>query len=156
MSRGTKEELIGELLYLFRAHEAANDAFDELAARKLGLNRTDVRCLGIIENEGPMSAGRLAERSGLTTAAITSILDRVERAGYARRRRDENDRRQVIVELTPLIAERGGAIWGPLGEDAQAGLSKLSTTELEGAIKILRQGIELNERHSERVRDLEF
>ncbi|MGH3128797.1 MAG: MarR family transcriptional regulator [Gaiellaceae bacterium] len=70
------------------------------------MNRTDLRCLNIIENNGAMTAGRLAELSGLTTAAVTSVLDRLERAGYARRVRDQPDRRQVMVEVTPLLAER--------------------------------------------------
>jgi DNA-binding MarR family transcriptional regulator len=156
MSREQKGELIAELMRVFRAHEAASDAFDELAARKLGLNRTDVRCMGIIENEGPMTAGRLAERSGLTTAAVTSILDRLENAGYARRVRDENDRRQVIVEPTPLVEERAGPIWGPLGQEGEAYMSRMSVAELERMIEFLRWGIELNERHMDRIRKLEF
>ena len=85
MSRDKKQELVDELLHLARAHEAANDAFDEVAREKLGINRTDLRCLNIIDNSGPMTAGRLAELSGLTTAAVTSVLDRLELAGYARR-----------------------------------------------------------------------
>jgi DNA-binding MarR family transcriptional regulator len=62
-----------------------------------------------------MTAGRLAELSGLTTAAVTSVLDRLERAGYARRVRDQEDRRQVIVEVTPLLLERAGPDLGPVG-----------------------------------------
>jgi DNA-binding MarR family transcriptional regulator len=141
---------------LFRAQEAASDAFDEVAAQKLGLNRTDVRCLGIIENQGPLTAGRLAELSGLTTAAVTSILDRLERAGYARRTRDEKDRRQVIVEVTPLMSERAAPIWGPIGQESEAELSRLSVEELKRLIELFRWGIDLNERHMERVRNLEF
>src|SRR5262245_24559264 len=102
MSRDSKRKLSEELIHLSRANEAANDAFDELACRKLGINRTDLRCLNILENNGSMTAGRLAELSGLTTAAVTAMLDRVERAGFARRVRDQKDRRQVIVEVTPL------------------------------------------------------
>src|SRR5215218_212917 len=120
MSRETKQELGKELIRLAREHEAANEAFDEVAALKLGVNRTDLRCLNIVENQGPMTAGKLADLSGLTTAAVTAVLDRLERAGYARRVRDQKDRRQVIVELTPLLGERAGPIWGPLGEEAGA------------------------------------
>jgi DNA-binding MarR family transcriptional regulator len=154
MSREMKKELTQELLHLARAHEAANDAFDEVACQKLGINRTDLRCLNIVDNQGPMTAGRLAEQSGLTTAAVTSVLDRLERAGYARRIRDQVDRRQVIVELTPLLAQRAGPIWGPLGEEARAAFARLSVEELNGVIDFFRLGIELNERHVERVRNL--
>lgn len=155
MSRD-KSELIGEMLHLSRAHEAANEAFDDVACAKLGINRTDLRCLNIVDNEGPMTAGRLAAKSGLTTAAVTAVLDRLERAGYAQRVRDHEDRRQVIVELTPLLAERGAAIWGPLGEEATARLARMSVDELRGVAEFFRFGIDLNERHVERVRGLDL
>jgi len=156
MSRDKKQGLVDDLLRLARAHEAANDAFDEVAREKLGVNRTDLRCLNIIDNAGTMTAGRLAELSGLTTAAVTSVLDRLERAGYARRVRDQPDRRQVMVEVTPLLAERATPIWGPLGEEARSTLSRMSAEELRALSDFYRLGIELNERHIERVRDLEI
>jgi DNA-binding MarR family transcriptional regulator len=156
MSRELKKALADELIRLVRAHEAANDAFDEVACRKLGINRTDLRCLNIVENIGPMPAGRLAELSGLTTAAVTSVLDRLEQAGYARRVRDQEDRRQVIVEVTPLLLARAGPIWGPLGEEATAALMRMSVEELQSLTDFFRFGIELNERHVERVRNLEL
>ena len=156
MSRETKEQLAAELIRLAREHEAANDAFDEVAARKLGVNQTDLRCLNIVENQGAMTAGRLAELSGLTTAAVTAVLDRLERAGYARRVRDQKDRRQVMVELTPLLAERATPIWGPLEKDAQAAFAGMSAEELKSVIEFFRWGRDLNEQHIERVRKLSF
>ena len=156
MSRDTKRKLAENMLHLVRAHEAANDKFDEIACTKLGINRTDLRCLNIVDNEGSMTAGRLAERSGLTTAAVTSVLDRLERAGYARRVREQKDRRQVIVELTPLLEERAGPIWGPLGDDANAALARMTVEELQSLADFFRLGIELNEKHAERVRHLDF
>jgi DNA-binding MarR family transcriptional regulator len=154
MSR-EKRTLVDEIIHLARAHEAANDAFDEVAREKLGINRTDLRCLNIIENWGSMTAGRLAELSGLTTAAVTSVLDRLERAGYAKRTRDQQDRRQVMVDVTPLLAERATPIWGPLGEEARATLTRMPAAELQSLIDFYRLGIELNERHIERVRHLD-
>ena len=156
MSRETKKDLVAQVIHLARAHQAANDAFDEVAYQKLGINRTDGRCLDIVENHGPMTAGRLAELSGLTTAAVTAVLDRLERAGYARRVRDANDRRHVIVELTPLMAERGGKIWGPLGKDAVTDIGRMSTAELRLVMEFFRRGRAVNERHVERVRNLSF
>jgi DNA-binding MarR family transcriptional regulator len=151
-----KQKLVEEVIHLARAHEAANDAFDEVAREKLGINRTDLRCLNIVENEGPMNAGRLAELSGLTTAAVTSVLDRLEKAGYARRVRDDADRRQVIVEITPLLAKRATPIWAPLGEEARATLARMSVEDLESLLHFYRLGIELNEKHIDRVRHLDL
>ena len=156
MSRDSKKEMIAEVIQLARDHQAANDAFDEVAYQKLGINRTDGRCLDIVQNRGPMTAGRLAELSGLTTAAVTSVLDRLEKAGYARRVRDDNDRRQVIVELTPLLAERGRQIGGPLGEEATSEIGRLSRDQLELVKEFFRLGRDVNRRHIERVRALNF
>jgi len=156
LSRKIKEELIAELIHLARAHEAANNAFDEVACRKLGVNRTDLRCMNIVENQGAMTAGRLAELSGLTTAAVTAVLDRLERAGYARRVRDTNDRRQVIVELTPLLRERATQICSPIGKEAHELLARMSVDELKSVMEYFRGGRDLNERHVERVRNLSF
>ena len=147
---------MAQVIHLARAHQAANDAFDEVAYQKLGINRTDGRCLDIVENQGPITAGRLAELSGLTTAAVTAVLDRLERAGYARRVRDAKDRRHVIVELTPLMAERGGQIWGPLGKDAMTDIGRMSTEQLRLVMEFFRRGRAVNERHVERVRNLSF
>jgi len=156
LSRDSKKELAEELIHTARVNEAANDAFDEVACQKLGVNRTDMRCLNIVDNQGPVTAGRLAELSGLTTAAVTAVLDRLERAGYARRVRDEKDRRQVIVELTPLLRERAERIWGPIGKEAMTDLTRMSVDELKGVIEFFRTGTDLNERHVERVRKLSF
>ena len=68
-------------------------------ADHLGVNLTDLSCAGILSAEGPMIAGRLAELTGLTTGAITGVIDRLEKAGYARREKDHSDRRRVIVQL---------------------------------------------------------
>ena len=157
MSRESKEELLREVIYAARASEAATDRFDALAAEALGINRTDARCLDIVDNEGgAVTAGRLAELAGLTTAAVTAVLDRLDAKGYARRVRDESDRRRVLVELTPLLRERTEAIWGPLGREGQKQLERFTVAELRSMIEYFGMAREVNERHAERIRDLRF
>jgi DNA-binding MarR family transcriptional regulator len=156
VSRESKDELFQELLRLAREEEAANDAFDEVASRKLGINRTDMRCLNIVENQGRITAGRLAELSGLTTAAVTAVLDRLEGAGYARRVRHDRDRRQVLVEVTPLLKERGEKIWGPIAEDARRRVARMTVAEMKTVMDFYRETRDLNMRHVERVRNLDF
>ena len=153
MSRQSKQELIGRLIHEWRAAAAANDAFDECAFAVLGINTTDGRCLDIIENQGPMTAGRLAELSGLTTAAVTTVLDRLEKVGYARRTRDESDRRRVMVELTPEFGEKARQIWEPLGRDSFKAFDRMTAEQLETAIEMFKTGRELNERHTARMRN---
>lgn len=75
--------------------------FTAVAATKLGINATDFECLDILGRIGPLTAGQLAEQTGLSTGAITGVIDRLERAGYAERARDAHDRRKVIVRTIP-------------------------------------------------------
>ena len=96
-----KRQLFDALIYEVRRSQNATDRFDQAVADAIGINRTDLRCLDVIQREWPVAAGRLAEQTGLTTGAITTVLDRLERAGYARRVRDPSDRRRVLVEVTP-------------------------------------------------------
>jgi DNA-binding MarR family transcriptional regulator len=71
--------------------------FSQAVADAVGLNPTDVECLDILLDAGPVPAGRLAELTGLTTGAITGVIDRLEKGGYVRRAHDPGDRRKVIV-----------------------------------------------------------
>jgi DNA-binding MarR family transcriptional regulator len=66
-------------------------------AARAGITPTDLESLDLLRRHGPMTAGRLAELTGLTTGAITGMIDRLERRGYARREADPSDRRRVIV-----------------------------------------------------------
>ncbi len=75
-------------------------------AAKLGLSLTDLVCSEILARTGAITAGELAALSGLTTGAITGVVDRLEKAGFVRRVNDPNDRRRVIVEHIPARFER--------------------------------------------------
>lgn len=157
MTRETKEELIQQVIYAARANEAAVDRFDALATAALGVNRTDARCLDIVQNEGgSITAGRLAELSGLTTAAVTTVVDRLEARGYVRRLPDPVDRRRVLVELTPLLLERTEAIWGPIRADAQPALDRMTMDELRAVKRWFEISREVNEGQLDRVRGLRF
>ena len=77
----------------------------ELLARHIGINATDMQCLNILDFEGPVTAGRLAELTGLTTGAITATIDRLEKSGFVKRVRDSKDRRRVVVQPLSLGQE---------------------------------------------------
>jgi DNA-binding MarR family transcriptional regulator len=64
----------------------------------MALHPTDYKALGILDRLGPMSAGQLAAHTGLAAASITSLVDRLEARGFARRVHDSQDRRRVLVE----------------------------------------------------------
>jgi DNA-binding transcriptional ArsR family regulator len=69
------------------------------AADRIGVNATDLNCMNILSFSGQMTAGELAKATGLTTASITGVVDRLEQAGFVRRERDPQDRRRVVVQM---------------------------------------------------------
>ena len=78
--------------------------FHHAVAERLGLNPSEHKAADMLLRYGPMTAGELAEETGLTTGAITGLVDRLEKTGYVRREPDTHDRRRVIV--TPVYAEK--------------------------------------------------
>ncbi|MHB8220400.1 MAG: MarR family winged helix-turn-helix transcriptional regulator [Acidimicrobiales bacterium] len=106
------------------------DRLDEAVADRMGLHRTDLRCLEIAARAGGLSAGELAAHAGLSTSAVTSVVDRVERLGFVRRARDVTDRRRVLVEVTELGRKRGWEAFQGLMEGTQAVLAGYSAGEL--------------------------
>ena len=151
-SHPSKQQLIGHLIAAFR--EAGNQdlAFEEVAARRLGIGAVEMRCLNVIENAGGLTAGELAREVGVTTGAVTGVLDRLERARYARRDPDPEDRRRVRVTVTPEFRSRAAEIWGPLAADWHRELAAgFTAAELQTIIGFLELTGEIGARHLERL-----
>ena len=121
---------------------AASD-FDEGLAKKLKLSRTDMRCLDLIGRHGPLTAGRLAEEAGLTTGAVTFILDRLEAAGMVTRRRDTEDRRRVWVEIVPEAHARLENLQRPVAEEMRRMSQRFAAEELAVVRDYMRQAKEV-------------
>jgi DNA-binding MarR family transcriptional regulator len=100
-----------ELMRTGREMSAATVMFHSAVAERAGLSATEHKAMDILSRAGPLSAGELADHTGLTTGAVTGLIDRLEAAGFVRRTRDPDDRRKVIVE--PILEELGGLI-GPI------------------------------------------
>src|SRR5262245_15892959 len=137
MSRGDAEraELLASLVGEFRQLSAATIMFHQAVADRLGMNVTDHKCADILERNGPMTAGRLAEHTGLTTGAITGVIDRLEKAGFVRRAEDPGDRRRVIIEPCFKTMDRViGPLFTSMGR-ASAELCASYTTEQLAVIR---------------------
>jgi DNA-binding MarR family transcriptional regulator len=146
-----KRRVFDELIDEVRRSQNATDRFDQAVADALGLNRTDMRCLDTIEREGPVPAGRLAEATGLTSGAITTALDRLERAGYARRVHDPTDRRRVLVEIAPQARERTYAFYEPHIALSEQLFQRYTQQQLELLHEFVRAGREFNEQHAAQI-----
>jgi DNA-binding MarR family transcriptional regulator len=140
-----KRQVFSELLDEVRRSQGATDRFDQAVADALGMNRTDMRCTDVLDREGRVSAGRLAEVTGLTSGAITTAIDRLERAGFARRVPDPDDRRRVLVELTPETRERGRSFYLGHAELAEKLYHRYSEEQLRLLRDFVREGREFNE-----------
>ena len=152
MPASPKQQLVEALISAFRASGNQDSAFENLAADRLGVNRTDLHCLNAIENANGLTAGELAEEAGLTSGAVTGVVDRLERAGFARRVPDPADRRRVKVEVTPEFYASAEQIWGPLAAEWEATLaSRFTAAELTRITEFLRLTNEVGKRHLDRL-----
>ena len=102
------------LLVAVRELGAELEAFDDAAARALGVGRSDLRALNLLE-EGPVAAGELAASLSLSSGAVTALVDRLERAGYVGRTADAGDRRRVLVQLRPETYAAFARVYAPCG-----------------------------------------
>ena len=123
-----------------RINQAATDRFDEVMCQFLGINRTDGRCLDIIDRLGRVSAGQLANESGLTTGAVTALIDRLEKAGYVRRIRDTLDRRKIWVEVTDTTRTINRHIFGLYGYVGPTMVQRFNPAELKAIMEFLEVG----------------
>src|ERR1700735_4226189 len=134
----------------------AASAFDERVAAKFKLSRTDMRCLDLLDHQGPMTAGQLADETGLSTGAVTFLLDRLggggvavarlEEAGMVTRRRDTDDRRRVWVALVPSAHKRMARMQQPIVEEMRVVAQRFKEEELAVVRDFMRETKEVFER----------
>jgi DNA-binding MarR family transcriptional regulator len=148
-----REELIREVADAFRRNGQGQDAMDAAAALFFGIHRTDLSLLDMLQLGARITAGELARRAGLSPGAVTAALDRLERAGYVRRVRDDIDRRRVFVEVTDKMLERAEYVYGPLAARAEELLGGFSDEQLRGMIEALTMGAELQLERAARLRE---
>ena len=108
----SRQLLAAELGAAMQAYQRSTQAFDDEVGRQLGLNPADLRCLDWLVDRA-RSASELSEATGLSSAATTAMIDRLERKGFVRRSRSVDDRRRVLVEMTEWGRERAGEFYGP-------------------------------------------
>ena len=151
-SNNSKTELIRAIGEEMQRSQDVASEFDGVAAAVMGLNRTDLRCLGVIVRHAPVAAGEVARIASLSRAATTAALDRLENGGYARRVADQHDRRSVRVEPTKLARDWIERIWGPLESLNEKLLALCSIPELRAICGFVERGREGQEAHLETVR----
>ncbi|CAA9383779.1 MAG: Transcriptional regulator, MarR family [uncultured Pseudonocardia sp.] len=99
-------------------------------AQEVGLGASDAQFVGLLGQHGPLTPGRLAALTGLSTGTVTGVVDRLERGGFVRRERDTGDRRKVLVVLVPEGMQRLGEHYREHGEHLERVLATRSADEL--------------------------
>ncbi len=157
MSRGEVPEvssIVQRGLDLGRELGSRTIMFHQAVADRIGLNATDMKCLDLARlSAGPLTAGKLAEVTGLTSGAITGVIDRLEKAGLARRIRDPQDRRKVLVEAELGPMQHLIPIYQSLGRGMAEICMRYDEQQLAVIHGFLEQAITVLKEHTERLRD---
>jgi DNA-binding MarR family transcriptional regulator len=125
-----RRHAIEEFMRAGRESSRLSVLFRHVLAAKLGLTVSDMECVDFLMDTGSATAGELAERTNLTTGAITSMIRRLERAGYVTATRDPADRRRVIVTLVPERLEHGRQLYASFGQRVDQVIAGYRTEEI--------------------------
>jgi DNA-binding MarR family transcriptional regulator len=152
-----RQEIIQTVREKFTEMSTETILFHQALADMLGFHITDHRCMHFLHSYGAMPAGRLAELTGLTTAAVTGIIDRLEQAGYVRRTNDPKDRRRTIVEpvRNKKLDRKLEMIFTPFHEKMYKLFSSYSDSELTFLLDAMSKSIELTREESKKLRNMQ-
>src|SRR5712671_5574554 len=132
--------LMQELEQAVRRSSGLGAIFSQTVATRAGISSSDLECLDFLNLEGRVTAGRLAEVTGLTTGAITGVVDRMEKAGLVRRERDESDRRKVFIAIVPEAVAKIGRFYEPLQRAVTRDWEAYTDAELKLLLRFMTQG----------------
>ena len=149
MSR-SRQTVVAQLGDALQRYQRSVQAFDDTAARHLGIGPADLRCLDWLV-DGPKTAGQLSEATGLRPAATTAMIDRLTVKGFVERIASDTDRRQVLVQMTKTGQEQAWAIYGPLADEGPRLLARFTVAELERMLEQFEEMRTVTDRHRERL-----
>ncbi|MET9913150.1 MarR family winged helix-turn-helix transcriptional regulator [Streptomyces sp. NPDC006476] len=153
MAGSARERLLEELSTVSRRYMASYALFNQAVADRIGLHPTDLQCLNLLTLEGgPVTTGRIAELTGLTTGSATRLVDRLEKAGYVVRRRDAADRRKVLVLTVPEKIAEFGRMWERLSGGWAALFDDLDDAQLAVVVGHMRRTVDFSGRQIARLR----
>jgi DNA-binding MarR family transcriptional regulator len=147
-------DLIKEIVVAIQDEQTQQAFLSNAIAERLGVTSNELEVLGTLVARGPLSAGDLARRTGLTSGAVTRLVDRLAERGSVRRLADPDDRRRVLVEITPSALKTCEPFYDPIEREGTALLEQLSEKELEVILQYLRVSYEFTKKHTERIAEM--
>ena len=148
-----REILLSDLAHLAQRAAADGILFHQAVADRIGVHVSDLRCLYILLEDGPMPAGEIGERTGLTTGAVTRMVDRLVRGGYVRREPDPADRRRVIVSPVAEHMARIAPMYNGMAQAWAAAMSGYDDEQLTVILTLFDRLHEITRVEVARLRD---
>ena len=138
-----RDEVMQDLIDALRVFTVESDVFVDVFAREHGLGRSDLNAVMWISTGAaaghPITVGELAQRLGLSPAATTALVDRLEAAGHVGRTRDPHDRRRVTVTMHEPARQVASEFFMPLGARMHAAAEGFTEDQLRDAVELIRR-----------------
>lgn len=141
-----------ELTVLSNRFSNATVQYHQAAAEKFGLNATDMKMLPLLDSNNMMSAGDIGAHLGLTSGAVTSVIDRLARIGLVRRVPHKDDRRKVMVELVPEAIAEAYKVYRPLADVMRQFFSSQTPEQLDTLAQFMKTSMDMLERETKNLR----
>ncbi|MCG8397955.1 MarR family transcriptional regulator [Bacillus atrophaeus] len=151
-TRNSRNELEQTAIRIFRQLGTRTILFHQAAAQSLGLFPTDLKSADLLNERGPMTAGELGKKTGLSTGSVTALIDRLEKAGYVIREKDPNDRRRVIIVPLTESKKQVKQLFSSLSESTANLCSQYTEEELTLIFDFLRKSSSIMEEELERLK----
>src|SRR6187549_2112962 len=148
-----KRDSIDSVIRSLRRVNLQGSFFGQTVAIRFGLTESDIEALEVLLDTGSATAGRLSDLMGLTTGAVTRVIDRLEQAGYVRRVPDPADRRRVVIELIPEKMAAVEATMSRYGDKSASELKDYSDAELAVINDFLTRMAEVTRDEANALRD---
>jgi DNA-binding MarR family transcriptional regulator len=148
----SRDELLAEVIEETPRQAGAAVRLNIAIAHQLGMALADLQCVGLLLG-GPSAPSHLAAQLGLTTGAMTKVLDRLEHGGYISRSADPSDRRRIVIAAEPAGLAGLAGYFEPMGERVSAYLAERSPAELETILAFMRAGRQVADEEIARIRD---
>jgi DNA-binding MarR family transcriptional regulator len=147
--------LFEHLTILSNRMSNATVQYHQAAAEKFGLNATDMKTLPLLNGSVPISAGDIGASLGLTSGAVTAVIDRLERSGLVRRAPHPDDRRKVIVELVPEGTAEAYKVYQPMADAVQRFFAQQTDEQLKTIAHFMEASADILEKEALRLRTQE-
>lgn len=151
-STRNRDELLTALLGAIMRWQDETQSFDEAVREEMGINSAEGRCLSLLYH-GPQSAGAIARVSGLTPAAVTALIDRLEARGFLTRTRSTEDRRKVVVEATEKTRNLSERYYGGIAREGEKMLRTFSDAELGTILEFMTAAADLQHNELRKLKE---